>query len=81
MQAKEVSYAMGTDPHGQVMCVVYGLNYLDKTTISYASVMGIKKVSISMGTIQQICLRHVLILIPAVGYWTCWQRLLAYSWV
>jgi MFS transporter, ACS family, allantoate permease len=25
------------------MCVVYGLNYLDKTTISYASVMGIKK--------------------------------------
>jgi MFS transporter, ACS family, allantoate permease len=26
-----------------VMCVVYGLNYLDKTTISYASVMGIKK--------------------------------------
>ena len=26
-----------------IMCVVYGLNYLDKTTISYASVMGIKK--------------------------------------
>lgn len=26
-----------------VMCVVYGLNYLDKTTISYASIMGIKK--------------------------------------
>ncbi|KAF2720976.1 membrane transporter [Polychaeton citri CBS 116435] len=26
-----------------VMCVVYGLNFLDKTTISYASVMGIKK--------------------------------------
>ncbi|KAK3671796.1 Allantoate permease [Recurvomyces mirabilis] len=26
-----------------VMCIVYGLNYLDKTTISYASVMGIKK--------------------------------------
>lgn len=25
------------------MCVVYGLNYLDKTTISYASIMGIKK--------------------------------------
>jgi len=25
------------------MCVVYGLNYLDKTTISYASVMGMKK--------------------------------------
>lgn len=22
------------------MCVVYGLNYLDKTTISYANVMG-----------------------------------------
>lgn len=27
----------------QVMCIVYGLNYLDKTTISYASIMGIKK--------------------------------------
>ncbi|KAK5138019.1 hypothetical protein LTR08_005816 [Meristemomyces frigidus] len=26
-----------------VMCIVYGLNYLDKTTISYASIMGIKK--------------------------------------
>ena len=26
-----------------LMCVVYGLNYLDKTTLSYASVMGIKK--------------------------------------
>lgn len=26
-----------------VMCVVYGLNYLDKTTISYASVMGIQE--------------------------------------
>lgn len=25
------------------MCVVYGLNYLDKTTISYASVMGIQE--------------------------------------
>lgn len=25
------------------MCVVYGLNYLDKTTLSYASVMGMKK--------------------------------------
>jgi len=25
-----------------VMCVVYGLNYLDKTTISYASIMGLK---------------------------------------
>jgi ACS family allantoate permease-like MFS transporter len=25
------------------MCIVYGLNYLDKTTISYASVMGIQK--------------------------------------
>lgn len=25
------------------MCVVYGLNYLDKTTISYANVMGIQK--------------------------------------
>ncbi|KAH0263135.1 putative MFS allantoate transporter, partial [Aureobasidium melanogenum] len=26
-----------------IMCIVYGLNYLDKTTLSYASVMGIKK--------------------------------------
>ena len=26
-----------------LMCVVYGLNYLDKTTLSYASVMGIQK--------------------------------------
>ena len=26
-----------------LMCVVYGLNYLDKTTLSYASVMGIRK--------------------------------------
>ena len=27
----------------QIMCIVYGLNYLDKTTISYASVMGIQE--------------------------------------
>jgi Major Facilitator Superfamily len=26
-----------------LMCVVYGLNYLDKTTLSYASVMGLQK--------------------------------------
>lgn len=25
----------------KIMCVVYGLNYLDKTTLSYASIMGI----------------------------------------
>lgn len=25
-----------------LLCVVYGLNYLDKTTVSYASVMGFK---------------------------------------
>lgn len=25
-----------------LMCVVYGLNYLDKTSISYASIMGFK---------------------------------------
>lgn len=25
-----------------VMCLVYGINYLDKTTISYASIMGLK---------------------------------------
>ncbi|KAF2705214.1 MFS general substrate transporter [Pleomassaria siparia CBS 279.74] len=25
-----------------IMCIVYGLNYLDKTTLSYASVMGLK---------------------------------------
>lgn len=28
---------------GQIMCVVYGLNYLDKTTLSYASIMGLKQ--------------------------------------
>ncbi|KAK3641940.1 Allantoate permease [Elasticomyces elasticus] len=27
----------------EIMCVTYGLNYLDKTTLSYASIMGIKK--------------------------------------
>ncbi|EED21857.1 MFS allantoate transporter, putative [Talaromyces stipitatus ATCC 10500] len=26
-----------------LMCVVYGMNYLDKTTISYASIMGMQK--------------------------------------
>ena len=26
-----------------IMCVVYGLNYLDKTTLSYASIMGIQE--------------------------------------
>lgn len=26
-----------------IMCVVYGMNYLDKTTLSYASIMGLKK--------------------------------------
>ena len=26
-----------------LMCVVYGCNYLDKTTLSYSSIMGIKK--------------------------------------
>lgn len=26
-----------------LLCLVYGLNYLDKTTVSYASVMGLKK--------------------------------------
>ena len=26
-----------------LMCLIYGLNYLDKTTLSYASIMGIKK--------------------------------------
>jgi MFS transporter, ACS family, allantoate permease len=26
-----------------LMCVVYGLNYLDKTTLSYASIMGLKE--------------------------------------
>lgn len=25
-----------------IMCLVYGINYLDKTTISYASIMGLK---------------------------------------
>lgn len=27
-----------------LMCLIYGLNYLDKTTLSYASILGIKKV-------------------------------------
>ena len=26
-----------------IMCVVYGMNFLDKTTLSYASIMGIKE--------------------------------------
>ncbi|UKZ51248.1 hypothetical protein TrVGV298_005006 [Trichoderma virens] len=26
-----------------LMCIVYGLNYLDKTTLSYASIMGLKQ--------------------------------------
>jgi len=26
-----------------ILCVVYGLNYLDKTTLSYASIMGLQK--------------------------------------
>ncbi|TVY94432.1 putative transporter [Lachnellula willkommii] len=26
-----------------ILCVVYGLNFLDKTTLSYASIMGLKK--------------------------------------
>lgn len=26
----------------QMLCIVYGLNYLDKTTLSYASIMGLK---------------------------------------
>ncbi|KAJ5140707.1 transporter [Penicillium atrosanguineum] len=26
-----------------IMCCIYGMNYLDKTTLSYASIMGIKK--------------------------------------
>ncbi|PNP37783.1 hypothetical protein TGAMA5MH_10268 [Trichoderma gamsii] len=25
-----------------LMCIIYGLNYLDKTTLSYASIMGLK---------------------------------------
>lgn len=25
-----------------MLCIVYGLNYLDKTTVSYASIMGLK---------------------------------------
>lgn len=25
-----------------LLCLVYGLNYLDKTTVSYASIMGLK---------------------------------------
>lgn len=26
-----------------LLCITYGLNYLDKTTVSYASVMGLSK--------------------------------------
>ncbi|KAI0146997.1 major facilitator superfamily transporter allantoate [Xylariaceae sp. FL1272] len=33
------------------LCVVYGLNYLDKTTLSYASIMGLKD-DIGIGTSQ-----------------------------
>jgi len=25
-----------------IMCIIYGLNYLDKTTLSYASIMGLR---------------------------------------
>jgi MFS transporter, ACS family, allantoate permease len=25
-----------------LMCIIYGLNYLDKTTLSYSSIMGLK---------------------------------------
>lgn len=32
-----------TFPLDQIMCIVYGLQFLDKTTISYASIMGLKK--------------------------------------
>ncbi|KAI0472561.1 major facilitator superfamily transporter allantoate [Xylariaceae sp. FL0804] len=34
-----------------LLCVVYGLNYLDKTTLSYASVMGLKE-DIGIGVSQ-----------------------------
>ena len=30
-----------------LLCLVYGLNYLDKTTLSYASIMGLKVSRIS----------------------------------
>ncbi|RDW84312.1 MFS allantoate transporter-like protein [Coleophoma cylindrospora] len=36
-----------------MLCVVYGLNYLDKTTLSYASIMGIKTAIDLKGTNYQ----------------------------
>jgi ACS family allantoate permease-like MFS transporter len=30
-----------------LLCLVYGLNYLDKTTVSYASIMGLKVMRLS----------------------------------
>ena len=41
--ASERRLLMKIDAHNiPMMCVVYGLNYLDKTTLSYASVMGLE---------------------------------------
>lgn len=37
------SHCSVIDPFSlQIMCIVYGMNYLDKTTLSYASVMGLR---------------------------------------
>ncbi|KAI9052756.1 hypothetical protein LZ554_003029 [Drepanopeziza brunnea f. sp. 'monogermtubi'] len=36
-----------------MLCVVYGLNYLDKTTLSYASIMGMQKAIHLQGTNYQ----------------------------
>lgn len=36
-----------------LLCIIYGLNYLDKTTLSYASIMGIK-VSYAMSRMRRI---------------------------
>ena len=33
---------MTDDLPSQILCVCYGLNYLDKTTLSYASIMGLQ---------------------------------------
>lgn len=36
-----------------MLCIVYGLNYLDKTTLSYASIMGLKPAIGLVGTDYQ----------------------------
>lgn len=50
-----------------IMCAVYGLNYLDKTTISYASVMGMKTdIGLVGDDYQWLGERRLLAILP---YW------------